>query len=237
MTITHIYFSPNGQTKIIADYFIDYLKGDAFDITDFQTRQSLEIVREDLVVLSFPIYSANLPDIVYEALSRVESKYMIINLTFGGMDRGNVLKEMIDFLPKVKLIGYSISPVKHAYLDHGPQVDLTQYDSLIQRVNSLKFTTIKPLIFKKRFYTHWFEKIRTNYNYRLKINHKKCNHCNQCIESCPLGAISPDLKISKDCIRCGKCVGICKSNAIYARKSLLLRTYLKKKPITETLIG
>ncbi len=43
--------------------------------------------------------------------------------------------------------------------------------------------------------------------FKLKIDEKKCTHCNKCYESCPMGIKVYQELNSKDCIRCLECSG------------------------------
>jgi len=62
--------------------------------------------------------------------------------------------------------------------------------------------------------------------FAVKIDKTKCNECYQCVQVCPMYAITPKT-IAKtgqpnlDCIKCGKCIDACPQKAIdiYFRKS------------------
>ncbi len=54
----------------------------------------------------------------------------------------------------------------------------------------------------------------------LEINHGKCTTCGQCIETCPVNALSlagpelPPVVNRERCVECGVCVSICPTEAI-----------------------
>ncbi|QZY54196.1 4Fe-4S binding protein [Crassaminicella profunda] len=52
-----------------------------------------------------------------------------------------------------------------------------------------------------------------------KINKNKCISCQHCVNVCPVGAISGEIKEGftidqAKCIKCGKCKEVCRFNAI-----------------------
>ncbi|WP_432661966.1 4Fe-4S binding protein [Wukongibacter baidiensis] len=54
----------------------------------------------------------------------------------------------------------------------------------------------------------------------IKINHDRCNGCEQCIEACPVSVILKEDVIKVDnsrCIKCRTCLVSCPSNAIYIK--------------------
>lgn len=51
-----------------------------------------------------------------------------------------------------------------------------------------------------------------------KINLEKCNKCNNCVDMCPSGAISEDIKLDEQrCIKCNGCTEVCEPRAIRVR--------------------
>ena len=57
MEIVHGYFSPNGETKKIAQLFYNELGGRFFDLTLPQSRVDYRKVKAGLYILSLPVYS------------------------------------------------------------------------------------------------------------------------------------------------------------------------------------
>lgn len=54
----------------------------------------------------------------------------------------------------------------------------------------------------------------------IKIDHDKCNACLQCVQTCPIGAITKKDVIVIDnsrCIKCRTCLVVCPSKAIYIK--------------------
>ena len=51
-----------------------------------------------------------------------------------------------------------------------------------------------------------------------KIDIKKCNGCNKCVDVCPVGAIDNEIKLDEQkCIKCNGCTEICEPKAIRVR--------------------
>lgn len=51
----------------------------------------------------------------------------------------------------------------------------------------------------------------------IKIDYNKCDGCNGCVETCPVGALERKDKLVLDtdkCVDCGACVSACKSEAL-----------------------
>lgn len=49
---------------------------------------------------------------------------------------------------------------------------------------------------------------------QINVNRKKCNDCGACEAACPMGVEIQKAKGFTECIKCGRCIDICKSGAI-----------------------
>ena len=237
MNISNIYFSPNGETKKIAVYYYEKLGGTLVDFTAQSSRDTYDFkILHDLVILSIPVYSQNIPKPLRSILKMIKSTYVLINLTYGGFSYGNVLNETSKKLLSSTLIGYSITPVSHAYLESQIAIDLAKYDVLIQRIQNTDFHPVKPIFKIKNIFASVFEKRRTKMNYQLLFHPDRCIYCNQCILECPTQSINDAIQFKDGCILCGHCVHICPTQAIEAHQSIYLKHYLKNKQKTSVII-
>jgi ferredoxin len=51
----------------------------------------------------------------------------------------------------------------------------------------------------------------------IKVNKGKCTGCGDCVDVCPVEAISVEngkVVIDKECIECGACVNMCKNEVL-----------------------
>jgi len=83
------------------------------------------------------------------------------------------------------------------------------------------FLFVFPLLIKKRTFCSFicpfgaFISVAGRVNpYRVVIDKEKCAKCGDCIDSCPMMAITPERKVLPYCVKCGKCIDVCGNNAI-----------------------
>jgi NAD-dependent dihydropyrimidine dehydrogenase PreA subunit len=238
LNIAHLFFSPNGESEKIAKYFHSKLDGKLFNLTYSLTRSTYNFENEfDLIVLTIPVYSQQIPIPLRTFISKLKSKYVVINVTYGGFSYGNVLYDTYRKMRKARLIGYSITPVKHAYLSEDVQINFEVYDDIINRIHDQMFLDLKVTYRFKNIFARFFEKSRTHYNFTLIKNEQNCDSCLVCITKCPLNAIQKDLSIDlKKCIACGQCVKTCPKQVFKARYSKALKWYLNRKQKTNVIV-
>ncbi|HPJ23340.1 MAG TPA: 4Fe-4S binding protein [Bacillota bacterium] len=233
--IYHIYYSPNGESKKIALYFHDQIQGQLIDLTFTNEDEFTDGLFGDLLILTLPVYSQNIPFPLRKILGRLHFKYTLINLTYGGFSYGNVLRHVQNLLKPSIVIGYSITPVKHAYIAQTIPIDMSQYLPLINRVLSDEMHKVKV---PKRlgFFPTFIEKQITDFNYRLIFDRSLCNNCGLCISNCPTSAIAYPISFPKSCLRCGRCVQVCPKQAITGQKSIFVKIYFHKKQKANVII-
>ncbi|MDD3123104.1 MAG: 4Fe-4S binding protein [Candidatus Izemoplasmatales bacterium] len=237
MKIGHFVFSPGKETFKIATYFQSQIKGDFFDITDKKVRDYYDETNKfDLVFLSFPVYSQNIPIPLRSFISKIHSSYFVLNITYGGFQYGNVLKEAHDLIQPSICTGYSVTPVNHTYLNQDIHIDNSLYHPIIDRVKSNEFKTISVPKYKKSIFASFLENERTKYNVSIHFDPKLCINCQKCVEVCPMYAINIEKNINKSCILCTACVKNCKTSALTYKKSYILKSYLKIKQKTKVIV-
>jgi len=226
--VHHVVFSPTGSTRSIARHFHNRLGGTFTDITDPVARSSFNPdLRDSLVILSFPVHSQNVPRPIRDILKSLKADRLVMNITYGGYSFGNVCEEAVRMIGECHVKGVTVTPVRHAYVDHEVPIDMMRYDTLIDMVSQdAPGEAEVPRGFKNPF-ASFFEKARTDFNIRLSVDPDLCVRCGKCRDVCPVGAIDSDYMISKTCIRCLTCADICPHDAIKIRKSVFLKLYLR----------
>ena len=231
MKYTLIYFSAFGETKKLNDYYLNNLDTtEVYDITDYHIRMNFNYNQYyDFIILSFPIYSQNIPKVVKRFIKKLKGKYAIINTTFGSIAPGNALNQAIKIMKKndFNIIGTSIIATNHCYLKNNRDLNFDQLKLIIEKLKNNNFSTVKLIKQKKNYLANIFPDLRSRLGLKIKINNL-CNNCNKCINHCPIKAINNQLQINHHCIRCLKCVNICPEKARYTVPSFFLKLYLTK---------
>jgi ferredoxin len=237
MIITHLFFSPNGESQKIANHFHNQLGGAIFNLTFEKTRQNFNFEKNyELIIFTLPVYAQQIPIPLRSFISKLKTKYLIVNVTYGGFSYGNVLYDVCKKMKNAYLIGYSITPVKHAYIDEKVAIDFHVYHQLIENIKTGNLTTMTIKYRFKNVFARFFEKTRTHYNFKLTFDETACNHCQMCIKTCPVNAIRKDYSVDlKKCIACGKCT-LCTQQAFKSSYSKALKWYLKGKRKTKIVI-
>ncbi|MCF7931750.1 MAG: 4Fe-4S binding protein [Acholeplasmataceae bacterium] len=226
--ITHIVFSPNGKTFEVASHFHRHLGGTLYDVTLQKDRDRFvfDQVYETAIVF-LPVYSQAVPRPMRPFLKALKVKTLILNITYGGISYGNVCLEAKQAINPHFVLGYSITPVTHAYEANQVKIDYLCYQPLIKAIQEQRQGDV-PIPFRfKNMFAPVFEKARTNHNIRLTIDHDTCTNCHLCQTLCPVDAIDQDLNITKACIRCARCHHICPEDAISMTPSKSLSFYLR----------
>ena len=236
MKIYNIYFSPNQNTKQIAMYFSNHLQSVDINLNKKENRENLNIEMESLTILSIPTFSQNIPVPLRPILYKIKSKYVLLNITYGGFSYGNMIYETAKKLKNSIIIGYSITPVNHSYINQNIPIDFSKYDILISRIRNQYYKPAKIKFKFNNIFANFLEKYRTIFNYKINLDDSLCTHCNLCISNCPVQAINTRIEINDACIKCAKCVNICPVKALSGKKSFFLKIYLKKKQKTSVII-
>lgn len=226
MMIGNIYFSASGESKRVADYYASKLNCQSFDFTPASIRQTFDYSQTfDLILLTFPVHCQNIPIPLKPVLPKLQAKYFIINITYGKMSFGNCLEDAKKLLGG-KVIGASLIPAKHTYLNERSIDNLSPLDEMIERI-PLK-QEIKIPRFKRHPLANFFPVIRSQLGIKITCS-DRCTGCNVCTEHCPTESISAGTIKKHKCIRCLKCIYVCPEQALDFNVRKPLKYYLRKE--------
>ena len=230
MWIAHICFSPCGETKRIATHFYTKCGGVFYDFTDPAVRDGFDAsVKYQLIVLSLPVYSESVPDVMKDWLKRLGAERYVLNLAYGGKHYGDAAAIAADLVGTDKVVAWSVTVVKHCYCEGDVPIDFSLYDPIVDKVNGGDMTPCPVPHVKANPFAHFFPKKRARINVSIAIDPAKCVHCGECVRRCPVRAITPEPAITKACIRCKLCVKLCPVGAIGWTMTPLLVKYLENR--------
>jgi ferredoxin len=212
-----IFYSNTGQSKAIAEYFAKEL---AYPLLDIEKNATAEY---ENLVLVFPVYCQNIPDLVKTFLDKVRVGNLTLIATYGKMCPGNVLYEIQHKYPH-KIVAAAYIPTKHTYVEDDEA--FCDFDGLISVVEKIKNPAIValPKLYKNPL-ADIFPRWRSRAGLRLRKN-SHCNGCNVCAENCSFQAIHFGVTNGK-CIRCLRCVKNCPKGALDVKIGLPLRLSLR----------
>jgi ferredoxin len=251
-TLTQIFFSPTGTTRQILSAIGQGINADeiiGYDLTPPEKRDNFQLTldRENgLVLLGVPVYEEHVPDLIWDALNRIEAsgQSIILIAVYGNIGFGMTLKELETW---AKRVGFNVIAAgafigEHSFSHKG--LPLAEGRPDIEDMRSAREFGMSVLakiqhdiplnpdipgylppmsyILPKnspKYFAHYAE-----------TDMEKCTRCNRCLNVCPSGAIDfGTLKIDHSiCLHCFACVRVC---APSARK-----IELKLKPMVKTVL-
>ena len=220
-----VYYSNTGQSEKVARFLAESLSFPLF------STQNADKPCYETLVLVFPVHCQNIPFAVADFLKKTQIKYLCAVATYGQMWYGNVLHELQNKYSQ-SIIAAAYVPAKHAYIESNTAPTLSLLEPLIKKVAQPTVITI-PKSFKNPI-ADVFPTLRGRAGVKLTRS-DTCDQCGLCTAECSIGAMRQG-KPSRKCIRCLKCVQICPKKALSYKLRFPLRTYLRKKPVSETVI-
>lgn len=221
-----VYYSNTGQSRAVAEYLGKQLCYPAFEM------ESCGNVRFNNLVLVFPVYCQNIPDLVKTFLDKADIVNLTAVATYGKMCYGNVLYE-IQHRYRKNIVAGAYIPTKHSYIaDDEAFSDFGSLAPLIEKINNPSEITV-PKEYKNPF-ANLLPKLRSCLGLKISKN-ANCNGCGICTELCGYKAIEAG-NIDSKCIRCLKCVNSCPNNALTFKVNMPLKLYLQKKKVNKLII-
>ncbi len=221
-----VFYSSTGESKAVATYFADALEYPLLNI-EADCANSYQNL-----VLVFPVYCQNIPEIVNSFLEKIKVSYLTVIATYGKMCCGNVIYEIQKNHPH-NIVAAAYVPTKHSYIDNDTTFcDYSKLNTVIEKIKNPSGVKLPKLY--KNLLADIFPKLRSRIGLTIKKN-ANCTACNLCGKNCSCNAMHTGVT-NADCIRCLRCVTICPHNALEVKIGLPLKLYLKKKKLNKIII-
>ena len=225
--MTSVYcFSGSGHSYAIAEYFARELQ---VPVVNIDRRLAEAHCQADLAVVIFPVYCQNIPAVVRDFFSKLDSKHVVLIATYGKISHGNVLWEAFKII-RGRVIAAAYVPMGHTYLDSSTQFDAQPLQPIFARIQHPRAATLTRE--SKHPLASFFPSWRSRCGVRIWLD-ESCNACNLCTEQCPMQAIEAGI-IHGNCIRCLRCVCQCPKSALHFQLHPILKRYLEQTPCEDT---
>lgn len=221
-----IFYSNTGQSKAVATYFAEALE---YPLVNIEVACA---ERYQNLVLVFPVYCQNIPDIIKSFIEKVSATNLTLVATYGKMCCGNVLQEIQKSYSQ-NIVAAAYVPTKHSYIaDDNAFNDYEKLTEVVQKVKNPAAITL-PKLYKNPL-ADIFPRLRSRLGLTITKN-ANCTACNLCEKNCSCYAIHAGV-INANCIRCLKCVTVCPNSALEIKVRLPLKLYLKKKKSNKIIV-
>lgn len=248
-----LYFSGTGNTKYAVEKFSNHMNSGGIDCQclSIETGQDIkeEIMSADTVLIGYPIYGSDMPNIMKDFLSKnamLFSGKQIITLITQFLGSGDGAAQAVKFLRKHGCKTKCISTIHINMPSNISDVSIPKIKNGIQNTKKIrkadkKIEQCAERILKdkaikngRQFYS-WFigffcqrmwyrifleRKLKSS----LKITNSLCINCGKCIECCPaknLELIDGTVTPKGKCTTCYRCINLCPKKAIclFSRKT------------------
>lgn len=225
-----IYYSNTNRSKAVARYFANELGWELYDLNRPDQREQAAKAVFEKVILVFPVYSQNIPNVVKAFLKELNTHYLSAVATYGKMCYGRVLYEIQQIQTSGEMIAAAYFPAKHSYV----RKDMVErFDALFPVIRKNTVSDPKPICLERTYknpFSNFAMNMRSRMNVRITFDENKCIGCGKCEKECLFQGIRNG-KTNRNCIRCLKCVTNCPTHALDYRNGFFLRMYLKKKTV------
>ncbi len=247
MKFTVFYFSGTGNTKWAVDQLSENISKRVYTCETYSIEHNIpkledKINETDIVGIAFPIYGADMPNIMKEFVEKLKNiqsktlrKQVFIVTTAGYIDAfGPLCAKTLLENGSFKLIGYinlkmsnnvSTPKIKANFITRD-QLKIRmnkgkeKIERLINRVASGKgyirnigFYLVPGVFIRKASKNA----VRDSY-LTLSINKEKCRQCMLCLKDCPTKSIAfseNEFSFLPSCTACMRCYNFCPNYAIY----------------------
>ena len=251
-TVRAVYFSPTGSTRKIIRSFCAAITSSPpveCDLTLPRHRKgAIPEVKEDLLVLGFPVYEEKIPDQITGLLDRLEGNNTpaVILAVYGGVDYGVSLQQARSILERsgCTVIGAAAFVAEHSFATASiplaagrpDEKDLKKAAAFGREI--LEYAAAGPGI-STSVPGHLSVQARilppgsTRFFAHAPIpDPSLCSFCNTCVDVCPTAAVDPHSYRAEEkaCIRCFACVKYCPQGARHKKykKAWIVKPMLKR---------
>ena len=220
-----IYFSPTGSTKVVLSAIAEGLDLPCthVDMTlPAHRTQNRAFGADTLLVLGFPVYYGRVPLMQEEILPRLhgEARYALPVVVYGNRAYEDSLRELGDLCSQK---GYALAAAAAFIAEHSYSAEMgTKRPDDADRALARHFGA-EVMTSLKAGKTLDCAMLPGNVPYRMygpkpsvvPETSEACIACNQCVEACPVGAVSgADRTIdAQRCILCAACIKKCPCEA------------------------
>jgi len=242
-----IYFSPTGTTKSVVRAIADGFEGvggtNEIDLTRPALTPCVRLGRHDLAVIGAPVYAGRIPEIAASRLTEIngDGTPAVIVAVYGNRAFEDALVELRDIVGaqgfKVVAAGAFIG--EHSFSTDELTIAAGRPDSEdLEKARDFGYSIVESLASSVEGHTREID-VPGHFPYRdgmenlpftPVVDHDICNQCAECVENCPVEAITLDDKIimsTATCILCASCVKCCPEKAVS----------IKSPPIGELMVA
>ncbi|MBN2695844.1 4Fe-4S binding protein [bacterium] len=229
-----IYFSPTKTTQKIV---YEIAKGISTSIIN-EINLTYDLSSHSVtgtVIVGSPVYAGRLPKVFKDRLSKIDLRNLniILVVVYGNRAFDDSLLELKDIIEGKggNVIGAGAFIGEHSYSNEQKPIakgrpdesDLKIAYDFGRKLAEIKENQIKKIILPG---DNPYCETKPKSDVTIKTDENRCIGCNQCINSCPVEAISKDNPLITNgglCLRCCACIKFCPMNARELKDSLSLK--------------
>ena len=242
-TVTCIFFSPTGTTKILAEHIARGIGAGKIEMVDCTKRSDRKkcgpFSKDDLVILAVPVYYGRIPEEIlpYFAALKGHKTPTISVVVYGNREYDDALKELYDtavaggFLPVAAgafIAQHSYSTPDRPIAEGRPDesdlnkaqvfgTDIRKKLDSADTPDSAALSNVPgnvPYVVPKNL--NLIKEARKSIPFTPETDEDTCIACGQCADTCPAEAISVNDTVITDrwrCIICFACIRNCPTGA------------------------